>query len=1284
MPNIARSHPNNMDARDHFFLRLQFRLKLHELSGSHYQSFVENILELRYPTFKRVNSAGGTGDGGNDGFREDEGVYYQIYSPERPEEKAKYAGTKLIDDFAKLKARWDQICEVKEYVFVFNDKRKGTYPEVESALTELRNANPLIKFRSLLSAELESEFFALSLEDILSMGFDVEPTRAVENAYKILSIVETYLDRGNAPSARDTIDGITTIIGELGDDKLQLEFELLRGRTSIELELIDDAKQEFSRLADRFTDDPRPLLYLAHLDLIAGNYESNEVLLCRASEIDANYWYLQIQRLSRTLRLEVPFDLSTIDESSFPADSTQKAYFYRLYSMLMSRSGDHARAMRFADLAIASNPNRAQSYIAKIDVLEQEVFEQLGDKERFRQGLLKVLDEIEEAETLFDTWSKLSARTQATLGLKRMNAYRGLENNAEFARVSKSTFESLIQCSFDQMIDSALTTMLRYVSFPPSDFSVLQTYLTTVRKTGKQLSSDLSKSMMVQYLGRGTVLTEVRKFFESIGDNYMLALIGAIENGDFDAVWQLIKDDVGFSGLIASVAKTLPELRKKIIENLPNNGGIQKEKLELLLSYDEKRYDDAFEILKNTDFSNLDRGEGRMLLDIVIQKKAWEFVIVIVDKLLQSETDYDAIVRLKVEHFKANLHLERYYEAARDGEGLLEDTRAMSLLVSGSREEVLGHTINSYLRRSEDVAAKTLLEKHSALSGSFEFKLGVEAEVYLRNNDINKALDSVVAAAVTLKTPTPEQYGLMFFVVFQICERLPLSMHSESTVVNNSFVRFVDQERWYFIGDGEPLDATKVESTDSKYEAFIGKKCGEFIQFGMKYGSRKSEHTILMILPLERYICWQSVYNMQQLTDQQRWNKVESIQVSTTGEDFNPEHLIARLKEDHSRSREIFDMFCDGKVPFAFLALCQGGLTGALGRITREQKGFINFCSNGHDFANQTLVAERVIGGEVFYIDGTTALILAECGLLKAIHQHLPNLKVPQSVITYLLETKERFTPLTGVMGHVGYAQDKVTFVPFDRKKAEIVRNNFALTISLLESVPQNVVAISGASRGPWFCEQQIPSYLCDACILAQRDGFAVLTEDFGYLHVNKMESSKDVPDYFSLFAMVKLLYDKRLLKFDEYLQFFGTLAYYRFRFLPVSTADLQNAFYGDGVVKFNQTERLKYFNLSLILSEDYGVREAEAFRVILSFLTKIVVDDSVLIEIADKTFSELLFSLPSKRDKKTLGRTMVFALRQLIKKSPIDLSASTSISRKLVSFSQIADRADRKDILLF
>src|SRR5205085_11445643 len=104
--------------------------------------------------------------------------------------------------------------------------------------------------------------------------------------------------------------------------------------------------------------------------------------------------------------------------------------------------------------------------------------------------------------------------------------------------------------------------------------------------------------------------------------------------------------------------------------------------------------------------------------------------------------------------------------------------------------------------------------------------------------------------------------------------------------------------------------------------------------------------------------------------------------------------------------------------------------------------------------------------------------------------------------------------------GHIAYVDGKIIFSELNTAKNDAIKSNFATTVTILEGKPDNIVAISAANKASGFMEQRVPASLTDACILAQRDGVAVLTEDFLYLKANEIETKKAAPAYCSSLAL--------------------------------------------------------------------------------------------------------------------------------------------------------------------
>ena len=172
------------------------------------------------------------------------------------------------------------------------------------------------------------------------------------------------------------------------------------------------------------------------------------------------------------------------------------------------------------------------------------------------------------------------------------------------------------------------------------------------------------------------------------------------------------------------------------------------------------------------------------------------------------------------------------------------------------------------------------------------------------------------------------------------------------------------------------------------------------------------------ILPIDKYIFSQSVRYFNQSIAEGNLKAVERIAVPIIGDTIDTKNIIARLEDERKGGREeFFDLYCKENVPLAFLAISEGSLTGAIAIIQNENRGFIRFSGDSAEMDQQKEVAKGIIGGNAFYLDGTSALILSETGLLEEIYPHLPNIKVPQSVIAMLFKCKEKFRYVPGQAG---------------------------------------------------------------------------------------------------------------------------------------------------------------------------------------------------------------------------------------------------------------------------
>ena len=1258
-----------MELIDKRYLRLQFGDKVYRKNATEFHNFFQDIMQKAFPDFQKIDPYGKEGDAGNDGYRPTEGIYYQVYAPKNPNEKEAKAAQKLKEDFEKLKKNWDQISKIETFYFVFNNKGAAVSIKIEKALAELKNDNRKIEFKKLFSKDLEEIFFTLRKEDILALGFDIDSTNALCITREYLEKVEIDLDRESMKFVSKGLENLKDIVSSLRDESIDLDYEILEARALLKLEKKKEAKEKYESLCKRYPDDPRAFLYLAEIYLESEDLKKNKRLLKQAEGIDSDHWLLALEKLAREYRLGSQIDITKIDERVFPNDPRVKSIFYRLYSLFLERSGDQTKADSFIERAIHSYPDNIKNYHTKLLILEVRICSQDRNREELQKDVQDLLTKIETVEQKATEWGELSPRNQAILNSMKLDLFYFQGDRPGIEKLAKESFDLQMRCYFDQAIDELLVRLLVFVELPQKDFERLIQYLEGAEKA---ISDDLAKEIVFQFNFKRKLLAEGKTFFEAIKNKSFLDFISDLENKKYEQVWLFLKQDLRFAVAMANTAKEFPDLRRKIIENLPNDASIQKEKLQLLLNYEENNINEAFNLLKGFDLSNLTYFECKPILEIAQQKKAWDFVIEILEKLLKYEKDPRVVLQQKLKLFTANLNLERFPEVIQIGEEILSNSNEVDLLDTKNKEILLGQTLGVRLKRGQYQEAKVLMEKHLSFSSTFEFRIGVEAEVYLKNNETDKALESIVAAVKILRTPTPEQYGSLFMLFTEIGNLIDFPLTPLGKVEANCFVKFKEQERWYSIGDDDELDATKISSTNEKYSKFLDKKIEEKVVFDGKYRSDKIEYTIENILFIEKYILWQCIHHAKKLSLEDRWDMMEIIEVLRTGETIDTKYIIAYLEDKRKKRGDFFDLYCRENIPLAALAINEGGLTNAMGRIINENKGFMKFSSGDPGELNkQKEIAKRIITGEPFYIDGTSALVFSETGLLKKIYKYLPNLKVPQSVITLLLETKEKFRYMPGQFGHMGYAQGKLTVSPIDQEKGAAIQRNFEKCINLLESKPRNIVAISSANKSDCFSEQKVPPALCDACVLAQKDNVPVLTEDFLYLKLNEFETKKKAPEYCSAFALTRVLYERKEITFDQYLNFFYYLSSCRFRFLPISADDIKKAVFGDGTIKTVQPEKIRRFNFPLTLSKQYGVPFDSAFLVVTRFLFGVLIDDAILPVMAERIFAEILSTFPIDEDRIALRQMFLRVSLQRIKRIRQRGIIGTRIREKIDLLSQ-------------
>ncbi|MCF8243647.1 MAG: hypothetical protein K9J37_04535 [Saprospiraceae bacterium] len=176
--------------------RLKFRLKVYEKNGQAFEDFFVRVMQAHNPNFIPIKPQGRYGDRKNDGFDRTTGVYYQVYAPEDITARESETIEKLNTDFQGLYNYWhSQVCPIKEFYFVVNDKYKGVYPSLFPELEKIKKSYE-VNADSFLAKNLEDIFLELSDEAIIDVldGFEPLPENISAPDYSVLREVVNYLN----------------------------------------------------------------------------------------------------------------------------------------------------------------------------------------------------------------------------------------------------------------------------------------------------------------------------------------------------------------------------------------------------------------------------------------------------------------------------------------------------------------------------------------------------------------------------------------------------------------------------------------------------------------------------------------------------------------------------------------------------------------------------------------------------------------------------------------------------------------------------------------------------------------------------------------------------------------------------------------------------------------------------------------------------------------------------------------------------------------------------------
>lgn len=120
---------------------LWWKLRCHEGSPEDFQRLFEEVLKRAKPEFMQIRPYGNIGDRKCDGLYFQDGVVFQVYSPD--ELKQSEVQTKIEEDLAGAVAHWKDR-GLKKWVFVYNCRR-GLAPDIPGTLVTEKKKYPWLE-----------------------------------------------------------------------------------------------------------------------------------------------------------------------------------------------------------------------------------------------------------------------------------------------------------------------------------------------------------------------------------------------------------------------------------------------------------------------------------------------------------------------------------------------------------------------------------------------------------------------------------------------------------------------------------------------------------------------------------------------------------------------------------------------------------------------------------------------------------------------------------------------------------------------------------------------------------------------------------------------------------------------------------------------------------------------------------------------------------------------------------------------------------------------------------
>lgn len=535
---------------------------------------------------------------------------------------------------------------------------------------------------------------------------------------------------------------------------------------------------------------------------------------------------------------------------------------------------------------------------------------------------------------------------------------------------------------------------------------------------------------------------------------------------------------------------------------------------------------------------------------------------------------------------------------------------------------------------NNELALEIAIKARKLFPKNAEF-LFIKALFEQKSENYQQALEDIVAGFRVEENVTVETFRNCFAVLVELANAGLIKNEDKESVDECSYVKITELDTWFYTGEGESIDAVRLEANDPRFLSIYGKPIDSEIDWPPdKYHSRRAKKKIQHIVGEPAYLSIRAHEAIYQASED------GSAPIWTMGgntPDENIKNIKAFLRESQKKSEDIYANYAESPLPFSFICKLEGGIGEACKQISIRRTGFIHINDGSIEGHKQQLEnAHETIRGKPVFIDSLSFLFLFESGLLATAIKSIPDLRYTPSVVASTLEYADNFAKSPFQAGRLGFGSNmEMNFSDYDHNAELEIKNNLLSAIKMLEmSATKETSDYISAKKVD--LEREFPSGITDPHAAARAHGTDIITDDFYYSRSIEFLSGEEQPRPISSIALAQALYDLNLIAAEQFYIHQELLLIYRCKHITISANIIMRSIIVEdhsGIARYNP-KNVRKLMLGFTLSNDYGVSAELASEIIAAFLSLVVEDGSITPITAEEIVAEFLVETMRGRDR--------------------------------------------------